>query len=149
MVNVDLYCVLFFFFFQAEDGIRDLTVTGVQTCALPICRVRRVGELVAGHLNRQPIRPVRIIEQHRPQGRGSTAARSARLPYLSSRYDRDRKSTRLNSSHSQISYAVFCLKKKKDYTAAQLQPITLQSSYANRSDAISGNFFVLTCFLLY
>src|SRR2546427_3528821 len=28
---------LLFFFFQAEDGIRDLTVTGVQTCALPIC----------------------------------------------------------------------------------------------------------------
>src|SRR5574340_705575 len=28
--------VLFFFFFQAEDGIRDLLVTGVQTCALPI-----------------------------------------------------------------------------------------------------------------
>src|SRR3989475_9637992 len=27
-----------FFFFQAEDGIRDLTVTGVQTCALPILR---------------------------------------------------------------------------------------------------------------
>src|SRR5437867_9584420 len=31
------FCVnLFFFFFQAEDGIRDRTVTGVQTCALPI-----------------------------------------------------------------------------------------------------------------
>src|SRR5688572_31379750 len=30
--------IYFFFFFQAEDGIRDLTVTGVQTCALPICR---------------------------------------------------------------------------------------------------------------
>src|SRR2546430_10909414 len=29
------------------------------------------------------------------------------------RYELDRKSTRLNSSHSQISYAVFCLKKKK------------------------------------
>src|SRR5437867_6413485 len=29
-------CVYFFFFFQAEDGIRDRTVTGVQTCALPI-----------------------------------------------------------------------------------------------------------------
>src|SRR3712207_8725757 len=28
--------VLFFFFFQAEDGIRDIGVTGVQTCALPI-----------------------------------------------------------------------------------------------------------------
>src|SRR2546427_3319051 len=30
-----MLCVCFFFF-QAEDGIRDLTVTGVQTCALPI-----------------------------------------------------------------------------------------------------------------
>src|SRR2546430_9330306 len=30
---------------------------------------------------------------------------------------RDRKSTRLNSSHSQISYAVFCLKKKKDHAS--------------------------------
>ena len=29
--------VVFFFFFQAEDGIRDWSVTGVQTCALPIC----------------------------------------------------------------------------------------------------------------
>src|SRR5699024_12144295 len=29
-------CYLFFFFFQAEDGIRDRNVTGVQTCALPI-----------------------------------------------------------------------------------------------------------------
>src|SRR5207245_8068715 len=28
--------IFFFFFFQAEDGIRDATVTGVQTCALPI-----------------------------------------------------------------------------------------------------------------
>src|SRR6516165_10948762 len=33
-----LLCVFLFFFFQAEDGIRDLTVTGVQTCALPILR---------------------------------------------------------------------------------------------------------------
>src|SRR2546427_4625496 len=30
--------MVFFFFFQAEDGIRDLTVTGVQTCALPILK---------------------------------------------------------------------------------------------------------------
>src|SRR5437588_3481784 len=30
------YCFVFFFFFQAEDGIRDHCVTGVQTCALPI-----------------------------------------------------------------------------------------------------------------
>src|SRR2546427_5122300 len=40
---------IFFFFFQAEDGIRDLTVTGVQTCALPIslaCPVRSPGEVI-------------------------------------------------------------------------------------------------------
>src|SRR3989475_12583608 len=34
-----MFVASFFFFFQAEDGIRDLTVTGVQTCALPICAV--------------------------------------------------------------------------------------------------------------
>src|SRR5436305_12028497 len=32
-----LHLVVVFFFFQAEDGIRDADVTGVQTCALPIC----------------------------------------------------------------------------------------------------------------
>src|SRR5258707_6080355 len=32
-----MYSIVFFFFFQAEDGIRDIGVTGVQTCALPIC----------------------------------------------------------------------------------------------------------------
>src|SRR5256886_64947 len=37
-VRIQVVCL--FFFFQAEDGIRDLTVTGVQTCALPICRRR-------------------------------------------------------------------------------------------------------------
>src|SRR5206468_6330660 len=40
-----LLCVLcFFFFFQAEDGIRDLIVTGVQTCALPISVARALAE---------------------------------------------------------------------------------------------------------
>src|SRR5256885_8751130 len=37
-----------FFFFQAEDGIRDYKVTGVQTCALPISR--RVGRIAAHDL---------------------------------------------------------------------------------------------------
>src|SRR2546430_12617748 len=41
-------CVFFFFFFQAEDGIRDLTVTGVQTCALPIS-VRTLATLARNH----------------------------------------------------------------------------------------------------
>src|SRR5438094_10512975 len=42
------------FFFQAEDGIRDRTVTGVQTCALPICKAKSLRPRVrsyfqAGH----------------------------------------------------------------------------------------------------
>src|SRR2546430_6763183 len=37
------------------------------------------------------------------------------------REDQDRKSTRLNSSHSQISYAVFCLKKKKLFRALSIR----------------------------
>src|SRR2546427_4129988 len=43
----------------------------------------------------------------------------------------DRKSTRLNSSHSQISYAVFCLKKKKNKTN-QYARINLASKHARR-----------------
>src|SRR6266478_4064015 len=49
-----MYFICFFFFFQAEDGIRDLTVTGVQTCALPIYRMSAVD--AAGHRER-PRRP--------------------------------------------------------------------------------------------
>src|SRR2546430_8352133 len=44
-------------------------------------------------------------------------------------YDLDRKSTRLNSSHSQISYAVFCLKKKKKETTHKSEmKVTLYKS---------------------
>src|SRR5256885_8966439 len=45
MIGSGLYTVetiVFLFFFQAEDGIRDYKVTGVQTCALPICKPVRV-----------------------------------------------------------------------------------------------------------
>src|SRR2546430_4276674 len=43
------FLTFLFFFFQAEDGIRDLTVTGVQTCALPIFyECRSVIKLVDG-----------------------------------------------------------------------------------------------------
>src|SRR5688572_33291937 len=43
---------LLFFFFQAEDGIRGLTVTGVQTCALPIlvCMAAMLGVVTLGAL---------------------------------------------------------------------------------------------------
>src|SRR2546430_10744892 len=40
------------------------------------------------------------------------------------KFDGDRKSTRLNSSHSQISYAVFCLKKKKKYVIQRITAAT-------------------------
>src|SRR2546430_5751583 len=83
------------FFFQAEDGIRDLTVTGVQTCALPICALP--GPLAVG----AQTPTVSLV---------TTATGAASL---TNQGCVDRKSTRLNSSHSQISYAVFCLKKKK------------------------------------
>src|SRR2546429_7128341 len=35
-ITLSIVFHVFFFFFQAEDGIRDVAVTGVQTCALPI-----------------------------------------------------------------------------------------------------------------
>src|ERR671923_801456 len=41
------HLIPFFFFFQAEDGIRDDLVTGVQTCALPICSGSRSASLHA------------------------------------------------------------------------------------------------------
>src|SRR2546425_1163638 len=51
-------CVFFFFFFQAEDGIRDKLVTGVQTCALPISSNRgRIDD--KGAVGRRPYRVLR------------------------------------------------------------------------------------------
>src|SRR3712207_8684417 len=46
------YC----FFFQAEDGIRDIGVTGVQTCALPILRNRRLRALPGLRRRGAPVR---------------------------------------------------------------------------------------------
>src|SRR2546427_8532550 len=52
----------------------------------------------------------RPLRHHRVDERG---ARAGDFSGVGGEHGRDRKSTRLNSSHSQISYAVFCLKKKK------------------------------------
>src|SRR2546429_3488840 len=151
------------FFFQAEDGIRDVAVTGVQTCALPISwrgnshnqvvlaiqldclshyiRVREevsLPELVRQHRYRLRVLPVdRVGGQESPPEywRDSQVGEAVRdqadrvdvLRKLVAGQDhrgvihgqqafdnaQDRKSTRLNSSHGYISYAVFCLKKKK------------------------------------
>src|SRR2546430_6171206 len=58
----------FFFFFQAEDGIRDLTVTGVQTCALPISSFKRQ---IVSMLSRKPNFPVATSH---PSGRRPSAS---------------------------------------------------------------------------
>src|SRR2546430_12888134 len=53
-----------FFFFQAEDGIRDLTVTGVQTCALPIsvdAFGRQIDPRIVTRLNPQMLAQVRPV----------------------------------------------------------------------------------------
>src|SRR5262249_56408954 len=52
-----------FFFFQAEDGIRDWSVTGVQTCALPICLFHE-GRM---RIQRGPgARALYLLEKHYP-----------------------------------------------------------------------------------
>src|SRR6266446_419699 len=60
-----------FFFFQAEDGIRDYKVTGVQTCALPICQ----------HHGQRPDLPAQRVEEdaQRFQGDGTEKNAVARL----------------------------------------------------------------------
>src|SRR5438270_5651597 len=96
-----------FFFFN------DTAPTEIYTLslhdALPICR--------RGSGGRGPERP------------GKDRNRAARCR-------RDRKSTRLNSSHSQISYAVFCLKKKKTRNGHNT-PTTLHSCLSTYTDLTS------------
>src|SRR5256885_6345407 len=64
----DAHLLVDFFFFQAEDGIRDYKVTGVQTCALPISllaeveRVSRFG-FTTGEFDRQKVNILRSYER--------------------------------------------------------------------------------------
>src|SRR2546430_14066373 len=68
-------CGALFFFFQAEDGIRDWTVTGVQTCALPIWR--RAGR--AGAVPRPPDRRRAASDFRRAAGLSRLGPASADL----------------------------------------------------------------------
>src|SRR5699024_11835246 len=59
----------FLFFFQAEDGIRDRNVTGVQTCALPICEVRNArGRAVKSQTHLTTVDGLRIVRTRGGQG---------------------------------------------------------------------------------
>src|SRR2546426_3531123 len=66
--------LLIFFFFQAEDGIRDYKVTGVQTCALPISRSRRPPRRRGGPSSREPV----VEAQVRPHPGGDRETRLLR-----------------------------------------------------------------------
>src|SRR5205823_11089795 len=81
---VDFLCI--FFFFQAEDGIRDKLVTGVQTCALPIYLFH---EVFLPHLFAQAyaerlqccLRPKDIPEKRSEERRVGKECRSRWSPY--------------------------------------------------------------------
>src|SRR3712207_8620096 len=93
---------LFCFFFFNDTATTEIYTLSLHD-ALPILRFSRYDQFVVPRARSGVDR-----EQRR--------ARRASRPFERSERQRDRKSTRLNSSHANISYAVFCLKKKKHKT---------------------------------
>src|SRR6185369_17858733 len=63
----DLFINVFFFFFQAEDGIRDSSVTGVQTCALPISEGAGWRKSGCGREGAPSLRRYLFFERRRPE----------------------------------------------------------------------------------
>src|SRR5690349_23180902 len=97
------FALIFFFNATAPTEIYTLSLHD----ALPICAAPSSGaNCPDGCERRQWRRPP-------PQSTAPWLARTRRARSRRSGCRRDRKSTRLNSSHVEISYAVFCLKKKK------------------------------------
>src|SRR5207248_3868320 len=106
--------------FQAEDGIRDRTVTGVQTCALPILPgffaippvdrdEARFAQATKQMLETGDYVDIRFQDEVRYKKPVGIYWLQAAVVKTAASFG-DRKSTRLNSSHRTISYAVFCLK---------------------------------------
>src|SRR5438093_10583287 len=80
-----LICFLCFFFFQAEDGIRDWSVTGVQTCALPISiwrALRLSGSVPASRPPRRAgaAQPESAPDRARADGDAPSQGRLSRTP---------------------------------------------------------------------
>src|SRR3712207_6861021 len=102
---------MFFVFFFNDTATTEIYTLSLHD-ALPIYSIDTTGVNI----------PARIVDYSLDVARRSRAEREAATR-------KDRKSTRLNSSHANISYAVFCLKKKKNYIIP-LTPIskTLSSS---------------------
>src|SRR5258705_6464160 len=93
--------MLFFFFFFNDTATTEIYTLSLHD-ALPICQAAACAGLVDRRGARGRCAERRPVRQENAE---LVAAVSVRL---------DRKSTRLNSSHLGISYAVFCLKKKKN-----------------------------------
>src|SRR2546430_3479384 len=92
------------------DSMLDLTDIPEATDA-QLHRARRVGRPSTG--NAKQLIAIRISPK--VLARLRRLAAKQHKPYQTYIHELDRKSTRLNSSHSQISYAVFCLKKKNKH----------------------------------
>src|SRR2546426_8229868 len=119
LLHVELFCrsvicFFIFFFFQAEDGIRDYKVTGVQTCALPISMIPYY------HFAEGKVAGVQcFISRTGYTGEDGFElyCRGADLEKLwhalvgAGRARSEEHTSELH--HLVISYAVFCLKKKK------------------------------------
>src|SRR2546430_7625038 len=101
--------VVFFFFFQAEDGIRDLTVTGVQTCALPIF-ARRGALGLAPALRGAPA----VCYRPRVMGDSVTLAREGAIATVTlNRPDRRRSEEHTSELQSQSNLVCRLLLEKK------------------------------------
>src|SRR2546430_12538187 len=104
-----------FFFFSSRrrhtrfdcDWSSDVCSSDLRVLAARRRRPRAAAGIIGGRLGQRPLHSRR---QHH-----HATAREKSVPVAVE--ESDRKSTRLNSSHSQISYAVFCLKKKKKDSA--------------------------------
>src|SRR5437868_12930497 len=78
-------------------------------------RRTKTGRVSSNKMNKTVVVDVELVTRHRLYGRTLRRTRSFKAHDETNRCEigEDRKSTRLNSSHVSISYAVFCLKKKK------------------------------------
>src|SRR3712207_6855988 len=80
----------------------------------PYTTLFRSGLFAAADTIASPITTSSCTVQRPPMSAHASGGGATRIP--STHHGSDRKSTRLNSSHANISYAVFCLKKKKTHT---------------------------------
>src|SRR2546430_6094093 len=133
-------CCLFFFF-QAEDGIRDLTVTGVQTCALPICawaswsKQRRPGEAGTLFLG-EPLAGIGVCAAHR----GGACSAWPTLSFPEAKSCRSEEHTSELQSQSNLVCRLLLEKKKK------IRPHHALSSNLHLVNTILGcsdHFFVI------